>query len=528
MTQPTAYDRQYDFQAFQTATPSDPLPAAQIAAEYNAIKLTIDELLANLALIQRDDTAIINNSIGFDQLKSEVSTGVNPATGWLTSTAYAIGDMVFDTLKLYRCLISHTSGTFATDLTAVKWLLVEDFTATANSAATTTYDNSTSGLAAVNVKTALDEIVVEKLNLTGGTMSGVIAMGTSKITGVGNGTALQDVAAISQLQNGIVGWADGAGTADAITSTYSPTITAEPEGMLLGLRAASANATTTPTFKVDGLTARTIVRENGVALAVGDIAGDGHDLLLRYDLANTQWLLLNPATIKLSAALDPNGKVIGWAKGADIASASPLVMTGTGNYHDVTGTTGFAAMTVAAGRLFVLQFDGALTLTHHATNLNLPGGANITTATGDHGVFYATGVNTVHCVQYTKADGTAVVAAASIVSRNYSEYTAVTGLTTAIVFDDTIPDIAEGTEVLTATITPSSTSNRVRIRATAAGSASGNLDVGIALFVDATAPALAARRGKILGAGGTDNLVLEHEYAPSTTSTLTFRLESRS
>jgi hypothetical protein len=69
-------------------------------------------------------------------------------------------------------------------------------------------------------------------------------------------------------------------------------------------------------------------------------------------------------------------------------------------------------MTVAADRQFTLQFDGALTMTHHATNLDLPSEANITTAAGDVAVFQSTGSNTVQCINYTKADGTAVVAAA--------------------------------------------------------------------------------------------------------------------
>jgi len=69
-------------------------------------------------------------------------------------------------------------------------------------------------------------------------------------------------------------------------------------------------------------------------------------------------------------------------------------------------------MTVAADRQFTLQFDGALTMTHHATNLDLPSEANITTAAGDVAVFQSTGSNTVQCVSYTKADGTAIVAGA--------------------------------------------------------------------------------------------------------------------
>ena len=98
-------------------------------------------------------------------------------------------------------------------------------------------------------------------------------------------------------------------------------------------------------------------------------------------------------------------------KGTDIASASPTVTT-TGNYFDVTGTTTIAAFVVDANRQFFCQFAGVLQLTHNATDLDLPGEANITTAAGDVAEFFSTGSNDVHCVNYTKADGTAVVASA--------------------------------------------------------------------------------------------------------------------
>lgn len=109
-----------------------------------------------------------------------------------------------------------------------------------------------------------------------------------------------------------------------------------------------------------------------------------------------------------SGTVTMSAKSMYWAKGADIASASPLVIGSDGNYFDVTGTTGFASMTVPAGMLFMLQFDGALVLTHHTTNLNLPGGANITTAAGDRLIGFATAANTVHVLEYTRATGNIV------------------------------------------------------------------------------------------------------------------------
>jgi len=119
--------------------------------------------------------------------------------------------------------------------------------------------------------------------------------------------------------------------------------------------------------------------------------------------------VVDDLTPQLGGFLDPNGYFIGMDKGSDIASASPIVIGTDGYYFDVTGTTNFAAMTVAANRHFFLQFDGALTMTHHATNLDLPGKANITTAAGDVAEFFSTGANTVQCVNYTRADGTILI-----------------------------------------------------------------------------------------------------------------------
>jgi hypothetical protein len=88
-------------------------------------------------------------------------------------------------------------------------------------------------------------------------------------------------------------------------------------------------------------------------------------------------------------------------KGGDISSASPLVIDTDGNYFDVTGTTSFSAMTVEAGNFFMLQFDGVLTITH-GSGIELPGAANMTTATGDRLICYATAANTVEVMSMEK------------------------------------------------------------------------------------------------------------------------------
>jgi hypothetical protein len=102
-----------------------------------------------------------------------------------------------------------------------------------------------------------------------------------------------------------------------------------------------------------------------------------------------------------------------WAKGTDVASATALTV-GAGNYFDVTGTTTVTSIaTVGIGVTIKLHFDGAVLLTHGATDLVLPGGANVTTAAGDEFEFteYATG--DWRCTGYALASGEAIIGAAT-------------------------------------------------------------------------------------------------------------------
>lgn len=101
-------------------------------------------------------------------------------------------------------------------------------------------------------------------------------------------------------------------------------------------------------------------------------------------------------------------------KGADIASAATVdLSTATGNYVHVTGSTSVTSLgTVASGLRYLLVFDGALTFTHNATSLILPGAANITTAAGDRCEVVSLGSGNWRCLWYQKASGKAVIAPA--------------------------------------------------------------------------------------------------------------------
>ena len=172
----------------------------------------------------------------------------------------------------------------------------------------------------------------------------------------------------------------------------------------------------THTGDVTGATALTIAVD---AVDIAMLSATGTASSSTFLRGDNSWVavttdLVGDTSPQLGGFLDANGNYMQTEKGGDITSASPLVLDTDGDYFDVTGTTNFAVITTAADRQFTLQFDAVLTMTHHATNIDLPGEANITTAAGDVATFQSTGANTVQCINYTRADGTAIVGASGV------------------------------------------------------------------------------------------------------------------
>jgi hypothetical protein len=119
------------------------------------------------------------------------------------------------------------------------------------------------------------------------------------------------------------------------------------------------------------------------------------------------------------------------AKGADIASATTTdIGAATGNYVNVTGTTTITGLgTIQAGTRRIVTFTGALTLTHNATSLILPGAANIGTANGDAAEFVSLGAGNWKCVTYTKANGQAIIGSSGGTTSSSGVTTLATGTT---------------------------------------------------------------------------------------------------
>lgn len=152
MAQPSEYQRQADFSTLQAVAPTSPLNGATVDAEFDAVKVTTDEIRAAIRGIMRDDGRLANFSVGSDQLAADFQLGFNPPTNWATATEYDATSPVSAVLqggRLYSCATTHTSGVFATDLAAGKWVEIFDFGADAIAAAA-------SALAASGSETAAD------------------------------------------------------------------------------------------------------------------------------------------------------------------------------------------------------------------------------------------------------------------------------------------------------------------------------------------------------------------------------------
>jgi len=168
-------------------------------------------------------------------------------------------------------------------------------------------------------------------------------------------------------------------------------------------------------------------------------------------------------------------------QGTDIASASPLVLTNvatTGSYYDVTGTTGFSAMTVPAGQLFFLQFDGIVTITHGAS-IACPGSVNFTTGAGDILTCFSTAANVVKILSVIRAAG------------DTPDFKSTAQTVTA----DTLLDVAHGlgavpsrwtVHLVANTTTVQGYSSGDEIDAMSVGTLSGTADAGVTISAEAT------------------------------------------
>ena len=199
------------------------------------------------------------------------------------------------------------------------------------------------------------------------------------------------------------------------------------EGTIVPISRGTANATTywrvdnTGTITI-GTTALTFsvtsvlqsaVLQDGTVKMIADFSPQVDDT---YDLGTTllRWVngffsgVLNAVTLTISGLSTFTGTVK-FSKGTDLTDtdidgANILTVGADGNSFDITGSQQIDAIaTVGVGTDIRLIHLSARQLTNHATNLILPGGANITTASGDISEWFEYAVGDWRCTNYQVA-----------------------------------------------------------------------------------------------------------------------------
>ena len=122
------------------------------------------------------------------------------------------------------------------------------------------------------------------------------SMGGNRLTSLAAATALTDAAQLSQVQKGNVSRAiTVAGTVDAITLMFNPTITSYTTGMKIRWVSGGANTIAGATVNVDGLGAITLKKNPAsAALVAGDLGASGTIIEAEYN--GTNFIVLNPVT----------------------------------------------------------------------------------------------------------------------------------------------------------------------------------------------------------------------------------------
>lgn len=136
------------------------------------------------------------------------------------------------------------------------------------------------------------------------------------------------------------------GTANAVTATYTPAITALTNGMTVFVRPTAANTgavTFTPAPGV--LAAVAVVKGANAALVAGDIAGAGHWLEMQYDTTLTKWVLMNPAKGVSISSADPTKQPLDTtltALAALVTSADKMIYSTAADVFSLTTLSAFA------------------------------------------------------------------------------------------------------------------------------------------------------------------------------------------
>lgn len=116
------------YTAEEQALGNGSLPGQELDVDFAALKASAEEVIDFLKLFTRSDGKLANGIVTQESLAASIRIGFDPPEVWATGRAYTTRSTVFQGSVFYLCTVAHTSGTFATDLSAGRWQLLADLT----------------------------------------------------------------------------------------------------------------------------------------------------------------------------------------------------------------------------------------------------------------------------------------------------------------------------------------------------------------------------------------------------------------
>ena len=572
MSYPTAYDPSVNFASEESASTAgrSTVRTTALDAEFAALSTRIGQIISCITAITRSDAALLDGIVTIASLSTACQAYLTAAGGsikgtWLTATSYVAKDVVVNGTGTYICASAHTSGVFATDLAAVKWVKLYDVSSFAASGVTFT---PTGGISAANVQAALAELDSEaakkasnlsdladratafaNLVASGGTLTGALTLSGARINEA-QGANIASAATID-LDSATGNLVDVTGT----TTITGVTLTQGREAVV------RFTGTLTLTHSANLV----LPGAANIVTAAGDFAvlrgySAGIVRCVVYTRTSGQVLVPSPEFPTISASVAGNALTVTLGAGVPLQFSDGTSLVSSAATLTVSSGSTLGTSNGVAARLWVVAMKNggtpelAIINTWNGTDVYeiLSTDTISTTAEGGAGAadsahtWYSTTLRSTQpiailgYVEITEATagtwataptlsqawGPGVPLPGQRVQRRRNTTSALATGSTTIPYDDTIPQNTEGDQYASQAITPRSALNILLIEASMniASSATGKMTS--ALFQDATANALAAICDGSDTANNPNVSKIEYQMVAGTTSATTFKIRA--
>lgn len=336
-----------------------------------------------------------------------------------------------------------------------------------------------------------------------------------------NNSARAEMASVAIWRNDISGTLTTGGTSTAYTLTTNATFNAasEMDGALIAFRVGTTNGADV-TLAVDGLTARQIVTASGVNVGAGQLIA-GQIYAVTYVHSTTEFRLWNAFPIIITGLTAETALAT--------ADVFPFYDDSAGANRKVTLPNLFKGFTVldaetavATDDLLLISDTSDSAAANRMTVENLfkvVNGFTEDTAPDEANDFALTYDASASAPKKVKLNN--ILVANNQVTTATATASDTSGTTPV---DDTTPLITEGTEIVTANITPATSSSKIRIRFSGFGTCPSAVSVVVALHRTGTAAALQVTAVTIPAANSWQQFYLEFLDSPASASQQTYSI----